>query len=120
MSIATLKASPVTKRFALLRMTMRIALSSFALIALCVLVAGVTILDRHDLALRATRAADGSSARWVPYDQIDVDVINAFVTIEDQRFWEHSGVDWRATARAIRDNLRARHVVSGASTITMQ
>jgi penicillin-binding protein 1C len=81
---------------------------------------GLTIEDRHGLPLRSTRAADGSQARWVPYDQIDIDLINAFVTIEDRRFWEHSGIDFRAIARAARDNLRARQVVSGASTITMQ
>src|SRR5205085_457216 len=77
----------------------------------------VTILDRNGLALRSTRTTDGRHARWVPYDQIDVDVINAFVTVEDRRFWEHSGVDWRAVARATKDNLCARQVVSGASTI---
>src|SRR3954468_3222377 len=80
----------------------------------------VTILDRNGLALRSTRTTDGRHARWVPYDQIDVDLINAFVTVEDRRFWEHSGVDWRAVGRATKDNLRARQVVSGASTITMQ
>ena len=80
----------------------------------------VTVLDRNGLALRSTRTTDGRHARWVPYEQIDVDLINAFVTVEDRRFWEHSGVDWRAVARATKDNLRARHIVSGASTITMQ
>lgn len=81
---------------------------------------GVLLVDRNGLPLRSTRAADGSRVLWVPYDRIDVDVINAFVTVEDKRFWEHSGVDGRALARAIKDNLRRRHVVSGASTITMQ
>jgi penicillin-binding protein 1C len=81
---------------------------------------GVTIQDRDGLALRSTRTSDGSHARWVPYDEIDVDLINAFVTVEDRRFWDHSGIDLRAVARATRDNLRARQIVSGASTITMQ
>ena len=81
---------------------------------------GVLLVDRNGLPLRSTRAADGSRAQWVPYDRIDVDVINAFVTVEDKRFWEHSGIDARALARALKDNLRTRQVVSGASTITMQ
>ncbi|HUF27257.1 MAG TPA: penicillin-binding protein 1C [Gemmatimonadaceae bacterium] len=81
---------------------------------------GVTIEDRHGLPLRSTRAADGSRSRWVPYAEIDADLINAFVAVEDRRFWEHRGIDPRAIARAARDNLRARRVVSGASTITMQ
>jgi len=81
---------------------------------------GVTIEDRHGLALRSTRTAGGDRARWVPYDEIDPDLINAFVATEDRRFWEHGGVDARAVARALRDAARAGRVVSGASTITMQ
>src|SRR5215467_4636767 len=81
---------------------------------------GVTIEDRNGIVLRSTRADDGSNARWMPYGQIDPDLINAFVAVEDRRFWDHHGVDLRAIGRAMRDNLRARHVVSGASTITMQ
>jgi penicillin-binding protein 1C len=81
---------------------------------------GVTIVDRHGLPLRSTRAADGSNARWVPYAEIDPNIINAFIAVEDRRFWDHRGIDVRALARAVRDNLRDRHVVSGGSTITMQ
>jgi penicillin-binding protein 1C len=82
--------------------------------------AGVLIEDRNGVRLRSTRAQDGSNSRWVSYDQIDPDLINAFVAIEDKRFWEHGGVDTRAVARAARDNFRAKRIVSGASTITMQ
>jgi penicillin-binding protein 1C len=81
---------------------------------------GVTIEDRNGIPLRATRADDGSNARWVPYERMDPDLINAFVAVEDHRFWDHHGIDPRAVVRAIRDNARARRVVSGASTITMQ
>ena len=42
------------------------------------------------------------------------------VALEDRRFYEHRGVDWRATAAACARNLRSRHIVSGASTITQQ
>ena len=81
---------------------------------------GTTIVDRNGLMLRSTRAADGSRAEWVPYDRIDPDLINAFVATEDSRFWDHSGIDLRALLRAMKDDLRARRVVSGASTISMQ
>ncbi|MEM8601352.1 MAG: transglycosylase domain-containing protein [Bacteroidota bacterium] len=47
-------------------------------------------------------------------------VVAALVATEDRRFYDHPGVDLRAVARAVRDNLRARRVVSGASTIPMQ
>jgi penicillin-binding protein 1C len=81
---------------------------------------GLTIQDRNGLPLRSTRASDGTQARWVRYENVDPDLINAFVAVEDQRFWEHSGVDAVGVARAARDNLLARDIVSGASTITMQ
>lgn len=78
------------------------------------------IADRHGLPLRGTRAADGSLARWIPLAEMDPDVIAAFLATEDRRFYQHPGVDPRAVIRAIRVNLAARRVVSGASTITMQ
>ena len=81
---------------------------------------GISIEDRQGLVLRSTRAVDGSQVRWLSFAELDSDLINAFVAVEDRRFWDHHGVDLRAVARATRDNLRARHVVSGASTITMQ
>lgn len=80
----------------------------------------LTVVDRNGLPLRATRSADGSQERWVPFDRIDPDAINAFVAVEDRRFWEHRGVDLRAVLRAARDNVDAGKVVSGSSTITMQ
>ena len=81
---------------------------------------GLTIEDRHGIPLRATRAADGSDARWVGYDRIDPDIINAFVAVEDRRFWDHHGIDLLAIGRALKANMRAGTTVSGASTITMQ
>ena len=44
----------------------------------------------------------------------------ATVGIEDARFWEHHGVDFRAVAGAALRNLRNGRVISGASTITQQ
>ena len=82
--------------------------------------AGIVIEDRHGVVLRTTRSADGSRERWIGYDRIDPDLINAFVAVEDRRFWDHHGIDLRAVARAVRENLLEQHVVSGASTITMQ
>jgi penicillin-binding protein 1C len=42
------------------------------------------------------------------------------VALEDRRFYEHRGIDWRATVGACARNLRSRQIVSGASTITQQ
>ncbi len=47
----------------------------------------------------------------------------AIISIEDRRFFEHKGVDWRGTARALTTNLSASGSAlegQGASTLTMQ
>ncbi len=80
----------------------------------------VTLTDRESVVLRTTRAGDGSRARWIPLAEMDPKLIQAFVAVEDRRFFDHWGVDPRALARAARDGLHRGHVVSGASTITMQ
>ena len=53
-------------------------------------------------------------------DTMPEHLVQAFVASEDQRFYEHSGVDYRGIARAAWANLRNRDVVEGASTITQQ
>jgi penicillin-binding protein 1A len=47
-------------------------------------------------------------------------VVNAFLAVEDRRFYRHAGVDLRGVARAAVANMRARRVVQGGSTITQQ
>lgn len=81
---------------------------------------GFAIEDRAGNALRVPRAGDGTRMRWLSLREMDADLVRAFVAAEDRRFFEHPGVDVRAVGRAVRDNVRARRVRSGASTITMQ
>jgi penicillin-binding protein 1C len=78
------------------------------------------IRDKGGLLLRTVRSADGKLAEWTPYARIDVDIINAFVAVEDRRFWTHHGIDALAVLRAVRDNMSAGQTTSGASTISMQ
>ncbi len=47
-------------------------------------------------------------------------LIDAVVAIEDQRFWEHAGIDYEGIARAARINLEVGGVAQGGSTITQQ
>jgi penicillin-binding protein 1A len=56
----------------------------------------------------------------VPSSQIPVVMKNATVAIEDKRFYQHHGVDFTGIARALVDDVKAGHVVQGASTITEQ
>jgi penicillin-binding protein 1A len=56
----------------------------------------------------------------VSLDEIPPQLIEAFLASEDQNFYGHNGVDYRAIARAFWRNLTAREVVEGGSTITQQ
>ena len=44
----------------------------------------------------------------------------AIVSVEDQRFYEHNGVDTRGMARALLQDIKSKGVVEGGSTITQQ
>ncbi|NIM49978.1 MAG: PBP1A family penicillin-binding protein [Gemmatimonadales bacterium] len=47
-------------------------------------------------------------------------LVEAILTIEDQHFFQHPGLDLKRIAGATLANLRARRVVQGASTVTQQ
>ncbi|MCF7974741.1 MAG: penicillin-binding protein 1C [Phycisphaerae bacterium] len=47
-------------------------------------------------------------------------VIQATIAVEDKRFFKHTGVDPWAVLRAVKQNILARRVLSGASTLDMQ
>ncbi len=53
------------------------------------------------------------------YDQIPDHVIKALIAIEDERFYEHNGVDWKSTGKQVLNMLTGQKV-RGASTITQQ
>lgn len=57
---------------------------------------------------------------YVPYDEINEKLFEATVSIEDHRFFKHNGVDYRSMARALVDNIFAKGIVGGGSTITQQ
>jgi penicillin-binding protein 1A len=58
--------------------------------------------------------------RPVKITQVPKELQNAFVAVEDNRFYEHSGVDPRGIIRALYANIRGRGVSEGGSTITQQ
>ncbi|MDR1412657.1 MAG: penicillin-binding protein [Actinomycetes bacterium] len=86
-------------------------------------------IERNSAKPSAFYAADGSLlAEWhteeerepLPADDIGQTIMDATVAIEDQRFFEHSGVDVRGIARALQRNAGAGGVREGGSTITQQ
>lgn len=58
---------------------------------------------------------------WVSIDKVPQQLIDAFVAIEDQRFYEHKGVDWKRTILAVFNKLfKFDDTEFGGSTITQQ
>ncbi len=80
----------------------------------------VTIWDRNMMLVQITSAGDGTRRQFTPFNQIPDAVKKAFLKSEDNRFYSHGGVDFRAAARAFKQNTSELRTVSGASTITMQ
>jgi len=58
--------------------------------------------------------------RIVSLDSLPPHVPQAFIAIEDQRFYRHGGLDFTRTAGAMIRNIRSRQVTEGGSTITQQ
>ena len=76
-----------------------------------ILAADGTVLATLDRGIHRTPISLRAMGHVVP---------DAVVAVEDHRYFEHSGIDVRAIARALRDDLRAGRVVEGGSTITQQ
>jgi len=61
-----------------------------------------------------------STSSWVNLEDIDEDLINAVISIEDKKFYEHFGFDVLRIGKAMITNIQTGHIVQGASTITQQ
>ncbi len=70
--------------------------------------------------LSQTLVGAGGNREYITIDKIPPHVYNAFVAIEDERFWDHYGIDMRGIFRAAAEVLQNKEFGSGASTITQQ
>lgn len=68
----------------------------------------------------ATLVTAGSNRERVTYDKLPADLVNAFVAIEDERFWQHNGIDAKSILRAIHGVIADDESAGGGSTITQQ
>ena len=64
--------------------------------------------------------SSGSNRVYKSIDEIPVDLQHAFVAIEDERFYEHNGIDLQGIARAAVIGITSGDFSQGASTITQQ
>ncbi|MFZ5610580.1 MAG: transglycosylase domain-containing protein [Pseudomonadota bacterium] len=116
------------------------AFLSALLLGAVVLAGGVYWLSRDLPSLDAVAAAPGPQpieifardgqtllARYgqvrgdaLPFDAIPPVMVQAILAIEDRRFFDHPGIDWRGIARAAWANLAEGRVVEGGSTLSQQ
>ncbi len=78
------------------------------------------VLDRQGRPLGISYMNRFNTTDVVPLHAMPELLRQAFVTSEDRHFFEHHGVDWRARASALWQNVHAGKAVRGASTITEQ
>ena len=80
----------------------------------------IEFTDRNGLPLGTLLTRDQEHTVAVPLSAISPTFLNAVIAAEDSRYRSHGPVDYLAIARAAWQAVRSRHVVSGASTVTMQ
>jgi penicillin-binding protein 1C len=80
----------------------------------------LTLLDCRGREIAELASPEARTQFPVALEQMGPWLPRVIVALEDRRFYQHRGVDWRATVAACARNLRSLKIVSGASTITQQ
>ena len=57
---------------------------------------------------------------YITYDQIPENAVKALISIEDKKFFEHNGIDYKGITRALITTIREKEITQGGSTITQQ
>ncbi len=81
----------------------------------------VKTLNKTTGAYEEFKRLDGIKREWVSFNDIPANLKNAVIAIEDERFNEHYGVDWKRTISAFANLvLHFNDTEYGGSTITQQ
>lgn len=81
----------------------------------------VYAIDDNGNEIELKRLAADENRIWVDYEDMSPYLINAVTAVEDERFYEHKGVDWKRTVYALgADVLNLEGAGQGGSTITQQ
>ena len=78
------------------------------------------VLDADGQLLRAFATSEGRWRLGTTAKDVDPQFIRMLIAYEDQRFWQHRGIDPIALARAAVQLVSNGRIVSGASTLSMQ
>lgn len=76
-----------------------------------------TIYDINDKEIMTFQAVPGEPAKL---NEIPKQTRDALVAVEDNRFYDHNGIDFRAVARAVYRDIITRSAAEGGSTLTQQ
>ena len=95
------------------------------LIIIAVIILGIIGFVRYSQALDEkpllTRTAEVTEdEHYVPFSDLPQDYINAVISVEDRRYYDHGPIDFIGIARALWTNLRNGELQEGGSTITQQ
>lgn len=82
--------------------------------------AATTVLDRQGRLLAVRPAPGGVWRLRTVVSDVDPAFLARLIAVEDGSFWHHPGVNPLSLLRAAVQDLRAGHIVSGGSTLTMQ
>ena len=80
----------------------------------------LTLLDYRGREIAELASPEARAQFPVTLEQMGPWLPRVTVALEDRRFYQHQGIDWRGTIAACARNLKSRQIVSGASTITQQ
>jgi penicillin-binding protein 1B len=82
--------------------------------------AELALLELEPIELVRLFGPERKSRLLINLKQVPAYLTDGVLAIEDHRFYEHRGVDWWGTLRALYADIIARRVVQGGSTITQQ
>lgn len=79
-----------------------------------------TIYDSENTLIEKIQSVSGEYRTIVAVDKMPKHLLDAFISIEDERFYDHIGVDPKGILASALDNFKAGDIVRGGSTITQQ
>ncbi len=65
-------------------------------------------------------SSENDKNKLTTFENLPKNLINAFISIEDKRFYKHNGIDFRGLFRATFNNIKSFSFKEGASTISQQ
>ena len=108
-----------------MKLFIKLLLIIFVLILVAIIILGTIgfvtyskALEEEPLLTRTAKVTDDE--HYVPFNDLPKDYINAVISVEDRRYYDHGPVDFIGIARALWTNFRTGELREGGSTITQQ